>query len=149
MAFVFNILWFVFGGILSAMVWILIGLAWCLTVVGIPFGVACFRIAPFAAFPFGRRLIPGEWVGQKRIAGTGLANFLWVAFFGLWLAIGHAVIGIACIMTIIGIPAGIANFNLAQASFAPLGKVPVPKSVADEAERQYARRRVDAGLARS
>ena len=78
-----------------------------------------------------------------------MRSLFWRIFASFWLAIAHAILGVACILTIIGIPAGIANFNLAQASFAPLGKIPVPKSVADEAERQYARRRVDAGMARS
>ena len=78
MVLIGNILWFIFGGgIVACLAWLLLGLLLCCTVVGIPFGIAAFRIARFAAFPFGKELIDAKLVGEKRIIGTGLANFLW------------------------------------------------------------------------
>ncbi len=118
-----NILWFVFGGgIIAGLSWLLMGLFLAITVVGIPFAVAAFRIAGFAAFPFGRELVDARVVGEERIFGTELANLLWIVLAGIWLTIGHAISGVALCLTIIGIPFGLAHFKLASVSFAPLGK---------------------------
>jgi uncharacterized membrane protein YccF (DUF307 family) len=98
------------------------GVVLALTIVGLPFSIAAFRIARFAAFPFGRQLVDVRDVGELQIAGTGIANVLWVLFAGLWLFISHAVAGVACCLTLIGIPFGLAHFKLAMVCFAPLGK---------------------------
>ncbi len=128
MAFLGNLLWFVFGGgILAWLLWFLSGIIFAITIIGIPFAKASFRISVFAAFPFGRQLIDGRLVGKDRITGTGFVNFLWCILAGLWLAIAHIFAGIGCCLTIIGIPFGLAHFKLAQVSFAPLGKVIVPR----------------------
>ena len=128
MAFVGNLLWFVFGGgIISWFLWITLGLLMTITIIGIPFATAAFRISGFAAFPFGKELIDCRLIGEKRIGGTSFANFLWVIFAGLWLAISHVFAGIGCCFTIIGIPFGLAHFKLAGVCFAPLGKIPVSK----------------------
>lgn len=66
-------------------------------------------------------------LGEKRITGTGLANFLWIVLAGIWLAISHIFAGVSLCLTIIGIPFGFAHFRLASVCFAPLGKVPVSK----------------------
>ena len=122
-----NILWFVFGGgIVVALSWLLTGLVLAITVVGIPFAVAAFRIAGFAAFPFGRELVDARAVGEERILGTGLSNLLWIVLAGIWLTIGHVFLGVGYCLTIIGIPFGLAHFKLASVSFAPLGKRVVP-----------------------
>ncbi len=118
-----NILWFVFGGgFVAGLSWLLVGLVLAITVVGIPFAVAAFRIAGFAAFPFGRELVDARVIGETRILGTGLTNFLWVILAGIWLTIGHVILGVALCLTLIGIPFGLAHFKLASVSFAPLGK---------------------------
>ena len=127
MALLGNILWFVFGGgIVAALSWLLTGLVLAITVVGIPFAVAAFRIAGFAAFPFGRELVDARAVGEERILGTGLSNLLWIVLAGIWLTIGHVFWGVGYCLTIIGIPFGLAHFKLASVSFAPLGKRVVP-----------------------
>ena len=96
MAFIGNLLWLVFGGgLFLGLAWLIFGLIWCVTIVGIPVGIGCFRVAGFAFFPFGKELVPAEWVGEKRIVGTGIVNFLWCILSGLWLAIGHTLVGIA------------------------------------------------------
>ena len=127
MALLGNILWFVFGGgIVAALSWLLTGLVLAITVVGIPFAVAAFRIAGFAAFPFGRELVDARAVGEERILGTGLSNLLWIVLAGIWLTIGHVFLSVGYCLTIIGIPFGLAHFKLASVSFAPLGKRVVP-----------------------
>lgn len=134
MAFVGNLLWFVFGGgIMAWLLWIMLGLLMAITIVGIPFAMAAFRISGFAAFPFGKELIDCRLIGEKRVAGTGIANFLRIILAGLWLAISHALAGISCCLTIIGIPFGLAHFKLTGVCFAPLGKKPVSKELAAQA----------------
>ena len=128
MALILNIIWFVFGcGLVAWFLWVVLGSLLFLTIVGIPFGFAAFRIAGFAAFPFGRELVDSRAVGEERIMGTGLANFLWIILAGIWLAISHILAGASLCLTIIGIPFGFAHFRLAAVCFAPLGKRPVPK----------------------
>ena len=132
MKFALNILWFLFGGgIFAAALWIIAGGVLALTVIGLPFAVAAFRIAGFAAFPFGRRLVDAELMGERVVPGTGLVNFLWIILAGVWLAIAHVVAGLACLTSLIGIPFGIAHFKLAGICFAPLGKRTVSSEVAD------------------
>ncbi len=128
MVFILNILWFVVGGgFFACILWLLLGSLLFITVIGIPFGYAAFRIAGFAAFPFGKELVDSRVLGENRIAGTGLANFLWIILAGIWLAISHIIAGVGLCLTIIGIPFGFAHFRLAGVCFAPLGKKATPK----------------------
>ncbi len=128
MTLLLNIIWFVFGGgFVAWLLWVVLGGLLFLTVVGIPFGFAAFRIAGFAAFPFGKELVDSRAVGEERVLGTGLANFLWIILAGIWLAISHILAGATLCLTIIGIPFGFAHFRLAVVCFAPLGKRAVPK----------------------
>ena len=139
MAFLGNLLWFVFGGgILSCILWFLLGCVMFLSIVGIPFAYAAWRIAGFAAFPFGKELIDVRMLGEQRVPGTALGNFLWIVLAGLWLAISHVVAGAAECVTIIGIPFGLAHFKLALVCFAPLGKKAVPVEVAAVARMRRA-----------
>ena len=118
-----NILWFIIGGgWLAGTLWVLAGALCCVTIIGIPFGMAWFRIAPFAYAPFGRELVDARDVGEERIAMTGLANFLWVVLVGLWTSISFICAGVVLCCAIITIPFGLAHFKLAAAGFAPLGK---------------------------
>jgi uncharacterized membrane protein YccF (DUF307 family) len=134
MAFAGNLLWFVFGGgFIACLLWIILGTLMAITIIGIPFAMAAFRISGFTAFPFGKELIDCRFVGEQRITGTSLANILWVVFAGFWLAISHALAGISCCLTIIGIPFGLAHFKLAGVCFAPLGKKPVSKELGAQA----------------
>lgn len=128
MALILNILWFIIGGgIVSGFLWLVAGCLLSITVVGVPFGIAAFRIAGFAAFPFGKELVDARALGEERITGTGLANFLWFILAGIWLAISHVTAGVAYCITLIGIPFGFAHFRLAGVCLAPLGKRAVPK----------------------
>ncbi|MCE5184505.1 MAG: YccF domain-containing protein [Planctomycetaceae bacterium] len=147
MALIGNLLWFILGGgIFACILWFLAGLLLCITVIGIPFGLAAFRIAGFAAFPFGRELVDTRLVGGTRILGTGLANFLWIILAGLWLAIAHVLAAIGCFLSIIGIPFGLAHLKLAAVCFAPLGKQAVSKNLAHAAVQRSADKELDKRL---
>ena len=150
MSFVGNLLWFVLGGgWLSGLIWALAGLICALTIIGIPFSIAAFRISRFAFFPFGRQLVDAELVGEKSTFGAGLGNVLWVILAGFWLALIHAIYGLLCFTSIIGIPFGLAHFKLAQVSFAPLGKRIVSSDLAIAARVNSAREELDRRLGRS
>ena len=110
-----NILWFMCGGCLSGLSWALAGCLWCLTIVGIPVGLQCFKFASLSFFPFGKEVIYGGG------AGSLLLNIIWLSISGLWLAAESAVIGTALCITIIGIPFGLQHFKLARLALMPFG----------------------------
>ena len=122
MRFLLNLLWLVLSGFWMFLGYMVAGALWCLTIIGIPFGLASFRIGFFALWPFGRTVVnkPGAGVG------SGIGNVFWFVLSGLWLAIGHAVTGALLCLTVIGIPLGLANFKLIPISLFPLGKDIVP-----------------------
>jgi uncharacterized membrane protein YccF (DUF307 family) len=117
-----NIVWLVFGGFVLVLGYLLAGVICCLFVVTIPFGVAAFRIASFALWPFGRTVVEDPHAG----AASGLANVIWLVFAGLWITIGHILAGVTLCVTIIGIPLGVAHFKMVPISLMPLGKQIVP-----------------------
>jgi uncharacterized membrane protein YccF (DUF307 family) len=119
-----NIIWLVFAGFWLAMGYVLAGIIACLLIVTIPFGIASFRIAGYALWPFGRTVVSKPTSGAFSVIG----NVIWVLVAGIWLAIEHLITGIALCLTIIGIPMGIANFKLIPVSLAPLGKEIVPSN---------------------
>jgi uncharacterized membrane protein YccF (DUF307 family) len=124
-AFLVNILWFFLGGgLVSGLLWLLAGCLLFVTIIGIPFAFACFRIAGFVFFPFGRELVDARDLGEARIPGTTLGNILWFLLAGWWLFVLHVMEGVVACLSIIGIPFGIAHFKLALVSLAPLGKRP-------------------------
>lgn len=118
MRLLLNIIWLVLCGFWMAIAYCLAGLICCVLIVTIPFGIASFRIASYALWPFGRTVV------DRRDAGVGsvIGNIIWIIVAGWWLAIGHVVTGIAQCVTIIGIPLGIANFKLIPISLLPLGR---------------------------
>ena len=113
-----NIAWFVFCGFWLGLGWWAVGLVFFCTIIGIPYGYACFRIGTYAFFPLGKRIVPSSNAGVC----TFLLNLIWIVFAGFWLALAAIASGIAWCCTIVGIPFGIACFKLAMVSFAPLGK---------------------------
>lgn len=110
-----NVLWFIFGGLVSGLSWCLIGCLWCITIVGIPVGIQCFKFAGLSFFPFGKEV---EYGGG---AGSLLVNIIWIVVSGLPLAIEHAVIGCVLCVTIIGIPFGLQYFKIAKLALMPFG----------------------------
>jgi uncharacterized membrane protein YccF (DUF307 family) len=129
-----NILWVIFGGWLTALGWCLAALLMAVTIVGLPWTRACLSIARFSLWPFGSRLVPRQQVTGYDDIGTGglglLGNIIWFILGGWYLALTHLVVGIGWCLTIIGIPFGVAHFRLMKQAFAPIGKVVVPRSVA-------------------
>ena len=149
MGFIGNVLWFVFGGgLLTCLLWSLLGAVFAITIVGIPFAKACFRIARFAALPFGKELIDGRLVGEERKTGTGFVNVLWIVLAGVWLAITHTLIGLVDCISVVGIPFGLANFKLAKVAFAPLGKTAVSSALAKEAIARAAKQELEEKLSK-
>lgn len=116
-----NILWFILIGLWSAIALFLTGLVWCITIVGIPVGVQCFKIASFAALPFGRDVVVTGSTGKM------LLNVIWLIFGGLENALGLLVIGAVFCVTIIGIPFGLQCFKIAKIVLMPFGAEIVPK----------------------
>jgi uncharacterized membrane protein YccF (DUF307 family) len=129
MALVLNILWFIFGGFISGAAWLLAGVLLAITIVGLPWSAAAFRIGLFSFAPFGRRVVPRQTVSGRGDLGTGplgfLMNVVWVLVAGWWLALHHLVLGVLQMVTIIGIPFGLQHFKLALISFAPVGQTVV------------------------
>ena len=142
MSLIGNFLWFIFGGFVMGLGWWVLGLLAFLTIVGIPWGRACFVIGLFAFFPFGKEAISRKELTNQEDIGTGglglLGNIVWFVFAGLWLAIGHVLSALVCFITIIGIPFGIQHLKLAGLALAPIGKTIVPKEVAQAARQQSA-----------
>jgi uncharacterized membrane protein YccF (DUF307 family) len=119
---VLNIIWLVLCGIWMWISYILARLLMCVLIVTIPFGLASFRIAGYALWPFGRTVVSRASAGVPSFIG----NVIWFILAGIWLAIGHLVTGCLLMVTIIGIPLALANFKLIPISLAPLGKEIVP-----------------------
>jgi uncharacterized membrane protein YccF (DUF307 family) len=121
-----NVFWFIFGGALMGIAWWLVGLLAFISIIGIPWGKACFVIGQFTFFPFGKEAVSRRYINDKDDIGTGtlgmIGNIIWFIFAGIWLAIGHLLSALACFITIIGIPFGIQHLKLAGIAIAPVGK---------------------------
>lgn len=118
-----NIIWFFFSGLWLWLAYMLAGVICCVLIVTIPWGIASFRMANYAVWPFGREVIDRPRTGVFTLLG----NVIWIVFAGWWLALAHIATGLALCATIIGIPMGIANFKLLPVSLMPLGKQIVTK----------------------
>ncbi|WP_299446933.1 YccF domain-containing protein [uncultured Phycicoccus sp.] len=117
-----NIIWFVFGGLWLALGYALAGVLFCILIVTIPLGVASFRMASYALWPFGRAVVEKPGAG----AGSAVLNVVWIVLAGWWLALGHLTTAAAQAVTIIGIPLAIANLKMLPISLVPYGKEIVP-----------------------
>ena len=127
MRFILNIIWLVLCGFWMAVGYVVAGIICCVLIITIPWGLASFRIANYALWPFGRTIVSKPTAGAMSSSGTSSGS----SSPAVWLAIGHAVTGVLLCLTIIGIPLGIANFKLIPVSLAPLGKEIVTSREAD------------------
>jgi uncharacterized membrane protein YccF (DUF307 family) len=118
-----NLIWFVFGGLLSALGYFFGGLVLCITVIGIPFGMQCFKLAGLMIWPFGQRVISDS---SSMGCLTLVCNIIWLLFGGLWTALNHIFWGILLTITIIGIPFARQHFKLVEISLMPFGKRVIP-----------------------
>ena len=109
-----NLIWFLFTGFWSCAVWSLTGLLFCLTVIGIPFGVQCFKIAGLLLWPMGHTV-------TTRFSTHPIANLIWIVLFGWEMCVGYVVSGVLYCITVVGIPFGLQCFKLAELSLCPFG----------------------------
>lgn len=109
-----NILWFISIGFLSAIGWFICGLLLCITIIGIPFGKQCFKIAGVVILPFGKNI-------EVDFGKHAIGNILWIIFFGWELALMYLIAGIIFCITIIGIPFGKQCFKLMKLGLIPMG----------------------------
>lgn len=113
-----NVIWFVVAGLWLAIGYAFFGLLACLLIVTIPFGIASFRMARYALWPFGRAVVPKPGAG----AGSAVANVVWFLVAGLWLAVGHLTTAAAQAVTIVGLPLAVANLKMIPVTCVPFGK---------------------------
>jgi len=109
-----NIIWFIVIGLWAAISWIISGVILCITIIGIPFGKQCFKLAELTLAPFGKTV-------KTNFGRHPIGNIIWIILFGWELAVGYLLAGVLFCITIIGIPFGKQCFKLMQLSFAPMG----------------------------
>ncbi len=114
MRLVGNIIWIIFGGLFLALGWLLLGLILCITIIGIPFGLQCFKAAKLTLAPFGKQV-------NTHFDKHPIANVLWAILIGWEMALGYLFSGVICCITIIGIPLGLQAFKLMKLAFLPFG----------------------------
>jgi uncharacterized membrane protein YccF (DUF307 family) len=122
--FLLNILWLILGGLLAAVAWVIAALIMAITIIGIPWCFAAFRIALYTFLPFGQEMRSRPDAGVLSVLG----NIVWFVLAGWWLAIIHLILALGLALTIIGIPFAWAHLKLAGASLAPVGTEIVPRS---------------------
>ena len=120
MSFLGNIAWFILGGFLISLYYALAGILFCISIIGIPFGVQLLKMAKLALFPFGKNV-----VCDTRDMGclSILMNIIWIIFGGIEIALMHLAFGIIFCLTIVGIPFGLQHFKMAILALVPFGKV--------------------------
>lgn len=118
MRLLLNIIWLITGGIWLALSYFLFGLLACIFIITIPIGVASFRMASFALWPFGRTVVETPRSGVV----SAIANVIWFVVAGLGIAATHVVTALAQAVTIIGIPLAIANIKMIPITCFPYGK---------------------------
>ena len=114
MKLIANIIWFIFGGLWLGLAWAVLGALLCITIIGIPFGVQCFKAAALSFAPFGKRV-------EVHYDKHPVANILWAIFAGWGLALIYLISGAICCITIVGIPMGLQSFKLMKLAFLPFG----------------------------
>ena len=119
MSIVGNIIWLLFGGILIALEYLVTGVIFCITIIGIPWGIKCFHLAVLALWPFGRKVVSRQ---QSSGCLNTLMNVIWIFIGGIWICLSHLFWGIIFCITIIGIPFGKQHFKLAGFALTPFGK---------------------------
>ncbi len=119
MKFIGNIFWLIFGGLLIALIYYIVGLLMCITLIGIPFGLQLFKFGTYSLWPFGHELVdrPGE-----PGCVSAVMDLIWI-LFGWWeISILHLVFGLIFCITIVGIPFGLQHFKMILPTIFPFGK---------------------------
>ena len=118
-----NIIWLIFGGLATGIGWWVAGLLAAITIIGIPFSIAAFRIGTFSFWPFGREVVDRAESGEARKLLILLGNIVWIVLGGIWLALAHLFFALLLGITIIGIPFAVQHLKLAHLSLTPYGKM--------------------------
>ena len=119
MKFIGNILWMVMGGFIISLYYALVGLLFCISIIGIPFGLQLFKLAGLALWPFGHDVTPGANDGGCL---SLIMNVIWIVLGGIEIALMHVTLGIGFCITIVGIPFGLQHFKMALLALVPFGK---------------------------
>lgn len=112
--FIANVLWLIFGGLILAILWFVLGLILCITVIGIPFGLQCFKIARISLFPFGKKV-------KTHYFEHPIANIIWLIIGGWAVALLYLSFAIMNFITIIGIPKGFYCLKIMKLALFPFG----------------------------
>lgn len=115
MSTIANIIWIIFGGLFTAIAWCLAGIIFSITIIGIPLGRQCFKMASLTLAPFGKSIVYGGG------APSLIANIFWLILAGLPMAFSYACLGAVYCITVIGIPVGLQCFKMAKLSLLPFG----------------------------
>ena len=135
MSTLFNVIWFIFAGWWSALLWLIISVFFAITIVGIPIAKSCLQFAKLNAFPYGKEVIREtelkgfENVSTVRKIGGLILNIIWFPI-GIIATIFYFIAGIACFITIIGIPVGIVKVRMGEFVLFPIGAKVVTKKIA-------------------
>lgn len=122
MSIIMNLLWIILGGLFVFLGYFVAGIALCLTIIGIPWGIQCFKLSILALFPFGAE-VTTRWPESTPTSGANiLLNVVWLIFGGIFIVLNHLVWGVFLCLSIIGIPFGIQHFKLMKLSFTPFGR---------------------------
>ncbi|MDE2263797.1 MAG: YccF domain-containing protein [Gammaproteobacteria bacterium] len=123
-----NLIWLLFGGLATGIGWWVAGLLAAITIIGIPFAIAAFRIGTFSFWPFGREVVDRPERDEARKLLILLGNIVWILLGGIWLALAHLFFALLLAITIIGIPFAVQHLKLAQLSLTPYGKMIVVRA---------------------
>ena len=126
MTLILNVLWFIFGGFVSGLLWLMTAVLLAVTIVGLPWAAAAWRLGLYAFAPFGRTAIPRTGLYAGRGGLDVVLNLVWVVLAGWWLALHHLILGALQAVTLIGIPFAVQHFKLAGLCLAPVGTEIVP-----------------------
>ena len=121
MSLLMNILWIILGGFFVFLGYLTGGIVFCLSIIGIPLGFQCFKLAIFSLFPFGSDTRPKPHYEVNETLNL-LANIIWLIFGGIWIMLNHLVWGIVLCISIIGIPFGLQHFKMMKLAFTPFGR---------------------------
>lgn len=115
---ILNLLWALLGGgLITAIEYALAGVVLCITIIGIPFGLQCFKLAGLALFPFGKDFDDSR---PRGITNAPL-NIVWLVLAGIWICITHLGLALGLALSIIGIPFAIQHVKLAMLALMPFG----------------------------
>lgn len=119
MKIILNLLWLIFGGLATAIEYLISSIGLMITIIGIPFGLQTLKIGILALWPFGKQVTPSE---TSNSCLSLLMNIIWIFIGGIWICLTHLLFGVLLYITIIGIPFGTQHFKLASLALSPFGK---------------------------